>query len=287
MRFAICYGVNVLHPTSADAALYQQYLANSLTAPASRRNYLSGARIWIQERGGDPSGFQSYESLAVAKGAIRLNPHIPKPAPALTPLDLQRVCTYLDMAADGPPLKAALCIGYFAFLRASNLLSPTASLWGGPHTLLKRDIVTTNDGLYVVIRSSKTIFLGSEPIVLALPKIDNSPACPTQAWISYTDFRRGSPFEPAFTLGSGRPVTPTQLTAVVRQALKQLDCPYAAQFSGHSLRRGGTHAALQAGCNKSDIASHGTWAKESGMKPYLPSNASLSVANKLATLFGT
>ena len=106
----------------------------------------------------------------LALGAFRLAPTLPNPAPPLLPQDLISVCNYLDSTNSGKPIKAAICIGYFAFLRASNLLSPSALLWMGPHTLSRADIVSSNQGLVVTLKSSKTILPGMIPTSLHLPE---------------------------------------------------------------------------------------------------------------------
>lgn len=287
LTFAIYYSVDILSPSIQDSALYQQFLANSLTSPASRRNYTSGARMWIEARGGDYSALTAFEAVSVAKGAINLKPHITVPAPALTPQDLVRVCQYLKGTIQGLPIVAALCVGFFAFLRASNLLTPTATLWQGPHTLTRGDITSNDTGLIVVIRSSKTIKKGTKPAILSLPRIPNSPACPALAWDTYTSLVPSPPTSPAFILYDGRPVTPSHLTTVVRHVLIVLGVPYGPSFSGHSLRRGGSQAAVVSGSDPKDIAKHGTWTKVSGLKPYVSSLPSQRVSDKLSTLFAT
>ena len=135
LTFVIYYEVDPLFPSIPEAAMFHQFLANSLTSPASSRNYTSGAKIWIEARGGDISGLIAFEAISVAKGAVNLNPHITLPAPALTPQDLVRVCQYFEGVVQAVSIKAALCVGFFAFLRASNLLTPAAALWLGPHTM--------------------------------------------------------------------------------------------------------------------------------------------------------
>ena len=278
--------MDVLSPSIPDAATYHQYLANSLSAPGSRRNYLCGARKWILARGGNDSAFNSSEAHDVYKGALTTRPHTPTPAPALTTRDLLLVSQYLDLIPYAAPIKAALTMGFFSFLRASNLLSPTISLWSGPHTLTRGDIVPHATGLTVVIRSSKTIALMSPPVPLSLPLIPGSPACPTTAWLNYVALLPALPSSPAFMLFNGKPLTPGVFNTVIREALVDLGCPYAAQFSGHSLRRGGSQAAISGGADKLDVTKHGTWSSPAGMRPYLPSSQSSRVASTMATLFG-
>ena len=287
LTFAVYYGVDVLFPSIPDAANYNQFLANSLSAPGSRRNYISGAKKWILARGGDDSALSSPEANAVYKGGLVTRPHTPNPAPALTPSDLILLCTYLDTIPHSSPVKAALCLGYFSFLRASNLLSPSITLWSGPHTLTRGDIILHEAGLTVVIRSSKTIRLNSQPVPLSLPLIPGSPACPTAAWYRYTTELLAPPDSPAFLLFTGKPLTPSIFNQAIRDSLVALGCPYGSRFSGHSLRRGGSQAAVAGGADRLDVSKHGTWSTPGGMKPYVPSPQSTRVAQTLATLFAS
>ena len=121
--------------------------------------------------------------------------------------------------------------------------------------------------------------------MLELPRIRDSPACPALAWDMYAHYYPAPPHAPAFLLSSGLPLTPPQLVAVMKGALFAVGCPYAGQIRSHSLRRGGAQAAQSAGCERSDIAHHGTWKSDSGLKAYVPKSASRAVANKLSQLF--
>ena len=262
-----------------------QYLANSLTAVISRRNYVCGAKNWIAEHAGNPATLSSTEAKTILKGAARLHPSVYTPAPPLLPPDLLTICNYLDQCPDGLPYKAALTIGFFGFLRSSNLLCPDATLWGGPHTLSRCQIIPHSSGLIVVLTSTKTIRQSSQPTVLSLPLIPSSPVCPTSAWLAYTAAYPSHPSSPAFTHGSGAPLLPSHLVNVMRSVLANSGCQYAHKVSMHSLRRGGTWAAVASQANQEDIASHGTWTSHSGMKAYLPSQPSTRVAARLATLF--
>lgn len=262
-----------------------QYLANSLTAIISRRNYVCGAKAWIDERGGNSSTLSSREAKAVLKGAAALSPSLLHPAPGLLPHDLVNICTFLDKVNNGLVIKAAITIGFFGFLRSSNLLCPDATLWGGPHTLTRSHILAHPTGLAVVLTSTKTLRLHSTPTVLALPRIEHSPACPTAAWEAYTLLHPAHPTSTAFTLADGSALVPAHVVHAMRTALVCTGCPYAHNISMHSLRRGGTWAAVHSGANTDDIATHGTWASKGGMRTYLPSQPSSRVANKLATLF--
>ena len=216
-----------------------QFLANSLRAARARGNYLSGARTWIRSRGGDPTALSDPTVKAVETGAARLSALLPSPAPALLPADLVTVCRTFASVPEGLLLTAAITIGFFGFLRTSNLLSPAATLWGGPHTLHQRDILPYDSGLIVMLRSTKTLGSDQQPTVLALPHLPGSPACPTRAWLRYVRTSPGGPGDPAFLLRDGSPLTTDTLVGAIRLALRASGCPYADRVSSHSLRRGG------------------------------------------------
>ena len=185
LTFCLYYSVDILSPTLADACRYMQFLVNSLSAHQTRKNYVSGARTWVLDRDGDPSPLTSKKAKAVLKGAMNINPYAPSPAPPLLPEDLTAVCSLLATMNNGLIFRAALTLGFFGFLRASNLLTPSATLWAGPHSIRRRDVLLHPQGLAVVLRSSKTIKLTDTPEVLALPYIPGAPACPTAAWVDY------------------------------------------------------------------------------------------------------
>ena len=223
---------------------------------------------------------------AVETGAVRLSAALPSPAPALLPADLVTICRTFTTLPEGPLLTAAVTIGFFGFLRTSNLLSPTATLWGGPHTLQRRDIQLYAGGLLVVLRSTKTSGPDQHPTVLALPRLPGSPACPTHAWIRYATSSTGGAGDPAFLLRNGTPLTTDALVGALRLALRNAGCPYADRVSSHSLRRGGAQAAQASGVPLEALKAHGTWKTDGAMGRYLLPKTTESVARALATLFG-
>ena len=285
LTFALIYGFDILTPTIADACTFVQYLVNSLQSPTSRKNYLSGARWWILERGGDPTALTSREAKAVERGAIRLSPHVTTPAPPLHPTDLVKVAQALDNIQDGYIYKAALTMGYFGFLRTSNLLAPRAALWGGTHTLKRHDVIIHNTGLLLIIRSSKTIRLGTTPPTISLPTIPGSPVCPTAAWKAYVTRVPAHPASNAFIMTDGTHLTNNRLITVLRATLLALGSPHALTTTSHSLRRGGSQAAQLAGAAHQDIQAHGTWKAKGSLKTYLAQQSSERVAHSMAHLF--
>lgn len=150
--FAVRYGVNPLRPSRTDLCMYLQFLVNSHSAPTTVKNYLSGARSWMAEHGGDISPFSSFGYLQLYSGISKRSSHVPKRAEPLTWTHIKMILDFLDSSPSIPRgAKPCIIIGYFTFLRASNLLSPTINSWGGPHTILAQDITASEEGLSVSV----------------------------------------------------------------------------------------------------------------------------------------
>lgn len=136
LTFCVMYGVNYLNPTRLHVAMYVKFLANTHKAPNTVKNYLSGARHWVNFHKGSDFSFSTPEARAVLKSVIDSSKHVPLQAYPLSPADIRVICNYIDSHPEvAMAMKPALLIGYICFFRSSNILSPSLSSWGGPHTL--------------------------------------------------------------------------------------------------------------------------------------------------------
>lgn len=262
--------------------MYIQYLANANMAPLSIKNYLSGARSWINHHKGSDISFASHEASSVLKTNLNASKHVPRQAPPLTPHHVKLISFFLDsLPSTLPAIKAAFLIGYTCFLQSSNLLSPTITQWGGSHTLRVSDISLSPSGLTVRINSSKTL-KNSPPVFLAVPYVQDPSTCPVRAWTHYVQLVNPHPSGPAFMLDSLTPLTPKPLVDFIRLALQHASVPNFSSFSLHSLRRGAARAAHAASGSLNDIKVHGTWATDSGLPAYVPSS-SCKVSSFLAS----
>lgn len=262
--------------------MYAQRLANKHAAPTSLKNYLSGAKTWIAEHSGNIDAFLSPQLGKLVKGFTKKSNHVPTRAAPLQPHHVQEICRFLDTyPSTSLAIKPAILIGFSCFLRSSNLLSPTMTLWGGPHTLLAGDISISTEGLLVFIRSTKTRST-SQGLTFKIPPSQEPSLCPVAAWRHYVNVVNPWVLGPAFIHSSGFPVTPRQVVGLMRLALQGATdiCP--SQISMHSLRRGAVHTAVQKGIPIQEIKTRGTWNSDSGLKPYLlssPRSVTVPVTN--------
>lgn len=273
LTFCVLYGVNYLYPSRLDVAMYVKYFANTHRAPNTVKNYLSGARHWVNFHIGSDSSFAAPEACAIVKSVVDNSRHVPTQAYPLSPADIRIICTYIDSHPETPPaFKPAIFVGYICFLRASNILSPSVLSWGGPHTLHVSDISLFPSGpvpsLNIAIRSTKTR-KPSKPFVLNVFAAPDHCVCPVRAWENYVNALNPWPLGPAFLLDNATPLTSQPLVTFIRAALQASGFKHHHRVTLHSLRRGAAQAAQRAGVSLSDIKLQGTWASDSGVRPYL------------------
>lgn len=266
--FALIYNLDYLRPTGTQLCMYVQYLNNSFAAPSTVKNYLLGARTWIAEHGGDLSSFISPEYSQLTGGLKKRSQHVPKRAAPLNWHHVKQIVTFLDSTPGIPAaVKPCLLIGYHTFLRSSNLLSPTQSSWGGPHTLAARDLILSDSGLEVSVHSTKTKS-DPHPVKSLIPWSADPNICPAMAWFKYINKIQPWALGPAFLTDDHQPLTSKHVVGFMRLALKESKDLAPSKISMHSLRRGAAQSAAQEGLSLDSIKERGMWQSDSGIAPY-------------------
>lgn len=273
IKFCLLYGINYLQPLIIDIAMYARFLGNSFASTGTLKNYLSGAKGWVQHHRGNIFAFSAPEVGDVIKYNASNSTHTPAPAYPLSPADFKIICKFLDSRPSLIPktFKAVILIAFSSFLRASNLTSPTMSSWGGPHTLRASDVVLTSTELLLCVRSTKTQGKNSTTILPVWPSSDPD-ICPVRAWVDYYSTVRPCPLGPAFILPPAVPLTPRHIVSLMRLALQEAGRHYASLITMHSLRRGGVQTAAALGASTQQLMTHGTWNSEQTLNKYLSPN---------------
>lgn len=163
--------------------MFAQFLKNNHDSTSSVKNYVAGAKTWVYEHGGNITAFLAPEMSNMSKSFAKHSTHVTKRATPLSWSDIQQICIFLDSANNAPlAVKPCILIGYSCLLRSSNLLSPSACSWGGPHTLITRQIFELPSSLIVVIKSSKSTAL---PYSVTISRLSDERFCPVAAWNRY------------------------------------------------------------------------------------------------------
>lgn len=269
LKFCVAYNVHYLSPLISDLMMYVQFLKNSFASQVSVKNYVSGARTWVQLHTGDTRNFDSLELRQMFAGLDATTLHVPVPAYPLTAVDIKMICDYIDSHPELPlAIKPCILIGYTCFLRSCNLLAPSTLKWLGPHTMLASDIELNEEGLLIFLRSSKS-FNAKSSKVMKVEKVKNPKYCPVMAWAFYRANVNPCPMGPAFMVTDYIPLISRNVVDVFDRALRTR-LPSQAKLSMHSLCRGGTQVAANQGASNEQLLIHGTWKSTKGLKYYLP-----------------
>lgn len=285
LNFTSNYNTDPLAPTQYDLLAYILHLKDSLATPGAVLNYISGAKTWVQLFGGNVAPFATYPVTLMKRGVQRLSTHVTSQAPPLSPTDLKRALDYLTTA--GPTAKvmrAALLVAYYTIIRQGNLLH-TGARYDPGHTMTASDITTSELGLTVTVKTTKTRWRSGQSYQILVPASPHSQYCPLQAWQAYISYQHPHPLGPAFLVRGGAPLLPAALLGALKMALAATGVTNPAAYTLHSLRRGGAQACAQAGGSLKDIMEMGSWTS-SAVHTYVPRDRIQAGPRTLSTLLG-
>ena len=258
-------------PSPLQLGLYIQCLANSFKSTRTIKNYISGAKTFLEAIHQPVHNFSAPLVTTTLRGVVKLSTHIPAQAPPISVETVKLLSVALSrIGPQGVHAKALLLLMYASFLRQSNLLTPAGFVVAGPHTLKRRDITLEGDTLWLKVLSSKTIRTPSDAVRIPVHRAPG-PHCPVAAWCTYIRLCPAPPDAPAFVDASARPYRPDAITRLLRAGLRAAGDPDAHRFTLHSLRRSGTYEAARCGVPRGDLMLHGTW-KSSAIDAYVPAD---------------
>lgn len=160
---------------------------------------------------------------------------------------------------------ALLLIGWKAALRTDDL-----------HHLDLGDITTTDDGLLVHLRRSKTDQAGTGRTVAITTTAPDDPLDAVAAWVRWRNHLSAHAFHTGPTWRAidryGRRPRPARLTTKALDAIiaRRADAAgLVGDYGGHSLRRGFATSALAGGATERAVQRHGRWRSPASMSPYV------------------
>ena len=268
IAFCTRHGLRDIHPTPQTVCWYLEHLTATIRSPRTIRNYVSGLRTWHRRVAGDPHALDSTEVKQMLRALDMTLVHTPSPKLPITQdmlPSLLQACN--SLGAVGPAVKVALLLGYYGFLRQSNLAPRTPASFDPKRDTCRGDVLFQPPGLIVILKWSKTLQRGEKAHLVPLPARPNHPLCPLaayQALLHHTPTLSPNhpllqvPAPPGAPL-SARCVTTGQLAQGLHTALLAAG-HQPSDYSLHSLRAGGATDAHRAGAQPQDIQRHGDWA---------------------------
>ena len=245
---------------------FGQHLTKTLQSPESVGNYMSGIRTCLALLGLEPPDVQDRQMKMFTAGLKRLMPHAIKQAEPVTPeilLKLSRVVNYRDTIET--VAWAGLLLGFYMFLRKSNLVPDTMDQFNGEQQFCRKDVnlLGMDKAMMIEIRWSKTIQHKQKILRLPVLPARNKAICPV-FWMHFlTCAVPGEPEDPVLALPA------TQKLALSANQLIYRFCKWltligldSTKFTLHSLHRGGATFAYQSNIEAEMIKLMGDWASD-------------------------
>lgn len=267
--FMLEYGLDYTHPTPVDLLMYIQLLKNSRRTPGTIKNYLSGAKLYLMERGFPGSSFVHPMVLTFMKGADRLSTHVLTQAVPVPTSFIVKACVLLrELSVEGDIIAASILFAFASMVRQCHLFYTPH---GHGHLIPRQDVTIRHDSLEVSIRSSKTTNARNLSVI-QICAVSDPKACPVLAYRRVLRLSPGGPHDVLFKdPRSGQAFNAARANLMLKSALAAAGFGGAAGASFHSLRRSSAQACARSGVPLEQVQRHGMW-RSSGIRSYVSSS---------------
>lgn len=269
-RFCDFYGLTMFPADAWQLVRYARYVANTVTSYETVQNYLSGVRT-LHELGGFPVPGTQEPNIRHIMRAIRQElAHPIKQAEPMTTTMLKDIYNFVQLTDEFQIVcYTALLVGFYLFLRKSNLVPDSKTSFDGEKQLTRADVEIGNNLVLVVVKWSKTIQYKQKELLLPLLPARDLAICPV-FWLKLMQKKvRASGNEPLFSLtknGNGfAPLTYGQLAGQLKEWVERTGVS-PDRYTLHGLRKGGACHALEVGLVGEDLKILGDWATEAYMR---------------------
>lgn len=286
LKFCESLNISPVPISQENLGRYIAFLSSKLCF-SSVKQYLNVVRLMHLEAGQPNPMLDNWYISSILKGLKRCKGTATAQKLPITSHILQGILTVLDLSIPFDIIFWAVClVGFFSFLRKSNLLIPSMDKFDPRKHLCQSDVQFLLAGAILFVRWSKTIQFQERILHIPLPRIENSPFCQSLALLiclrMLPDQRVPTPLFCYPCGNSIRPITHAVFIKRLRDCLDKLGYN-SSLYSSHSLRRGGASFALQCGLSAELIKLQGDWASNAYQK-YL--NPSFSLRQQVASTLG-
>lgn len=288
-RFCEFYGLNRFPASEWQMVRYARYIANTVVSYETVINYLAGVRTLHRLGGYALPDLRESPNLIHILRAIKFElAHPIKQAEPVTPELLRELYDFIDLSSLRDIVCfTALLLGFYMFLRKSNLVPDTLQGFNPSEQLIRSDIRIGNGLVLVEIKWSKTLQYREKILLLPLIPASDKRICPV-FWLQLMLGKiQASPADPLLAVPGPaglQPVTYAQLGERLKQLVAATGRP-AERYTLHGLRRGGTCHALESGLVGEDLKIMGDWASDAYMT-YIDQTVQRRVRNMVQFMQG-
>ena len=184
--------------------------------------------------------------------------------PNLVNIDLfKSIMSKCDSTYMGQVFKVAYCLGFFGFLRLSNLVPRSITTFSYLKHVCKGDIFFQQKEAIVLLKWTKTMQSNNKAKLLKIPVLDNQ-FCPVKAIKDCLKLVPGDNNSPLLQIRSGQtwmPMTDSRVRNHLKNVLMLLQMP-PDFITFHTFRRSGASLAFNHNVPLQDIQRHGTWTSD-------------------------
>ena len=286
LAFMIFMDCNISQVKIFDFLAFLECLNFNGVKASQMNNYVSAIKSYYVRFALSVSVFDSPQIAMYIKSLQKTAPFKVK-IPNLVDINLLRAliakcdCTYM-----GAIFKTVYLLGFFGFLRLSNLVPHSLNLHSHLKQLSKGDFFFINREAIILLKWTKTLRMHNQAKLLKIP-ILNYDLCPVRAIKNCLKLVPGGSNAPIFQFnlfGKWIPLTDTRVKKHLKNILSLLGLdPDFVTF--HSFRRSGATFAFNHKVPLQDIQRHGTWTSDCVWR-YVTDSADCGsqVASTFATL---
>jgi len=206
--------------------------------------------------------FPDYKYNRLVEGIKKIKKHTVQRAAIMTPRILKDIGSTIDKTDVFQVVAwTAVLIGFYLFLRKSNLVSDSAAKFDPGKQLVRSDVVLEQRQAVVKIRWSKTNQTNEKTLKVPLSTISDQRICPLYWLRLMGTMVAAKPSTPLFNLctkGGFKPLTYRLFSNFLKGKVKALGLD-GDRFTPHCLRRGGCTWAYNSNIPETSIQVMGDW----------------------------
>lgn len=279
LSFMLEYGLDYRDPSPVDVLMYVQLLKNSGRTMGTIKNYLSGAKLYLMERGFSGASFSHHMVVTFLKGVDRVSTHVVTQAVPVPTNYIINACVLLrSLSPEGEIIAASILFAFATMVRQCHLFY---TAHGHGHLIPRGDVEIRHGCLHVYVRSSKTTNARNVSVIQVYT-VSDPKACPVLAYRRALHLCPGGPHDVLFKdPRTGLAFNAARANLMFKSALAAAGFKGASGASFHSLRRSSAQLCAQSGVPLDQVQRHGMW-RSSGIRSYVSNNPSSATAKVIS-----
>lgn len=179
-RFCEFYGLHRFPASEWQLVRYVRYIANTVTSYETVMNYLAGVRTLHKLGGFQVADLKDSPNLIHILRAIKFElAHPVRRAEPVTPELLREMYNFLDLTdTQDIVCFTALLLGFYMFLRKSNLVPDTTKSFNEKEQLIRADVRIGKQLVLIDVKWTKTLQYCERSLLLPLIPVRDKRICP-------------------------------------------------------------------------------------------------------------